>query len=151
MTCSGHQHENQTTLRRTGPRRRPSRLRRRAAGQHLKPFNGDTELAPGVRSTSSYGHTPGHTVYTVESKGKKLVLIGDLIHVAAVQLDHPGVTIGFDSDAKTAAAARAKVFQAIAREGTLVGAAHLSFPGLGHLRSSGKGYQWLPVAYSQLR
>jgi glyoxylase-like metal-dependent hydrolase (beta-lactamase superfamily II) len=122
-----------------------------ATAQRLKPFSGDTELAAGVRATSSYGHTPGHTIYTVESKGKKLVLAGDLIHVAAVQLEHPEVTIGFDSDAKAAAAARAKVFQALAKDGTLVGAAHLSFPGLGHLRSSGKGYQWVPVAYSQLR
>jgi glyoxylase-like metal-dependent hydrolase (beta-lactamase superfamily II) len=81
-----------------------------AASQHLKPFSGDTELAPGVRATSTYGHTPGHTIYTVESKGKKLVLLGDLIHVGAVQFDHPEVTIGFDSDAKAAAAARAKVF-----------------------------------------
>lgn len=122
-----------------------------AAAQHLKPFSGDTELAPGVRATSSYGHTPGHTIYTFESKGQKLVLVGDLIHVAAVQLQHPGVTIGFDSDAKAAAASRAKVFQALAKEGALVGAAHLSFPGLGHLRVDGKGYDWLPVAYSQLR
>lgn len=122
-----------------------------AAAQHLKPFSGDTELAPGVRATSSYGHTPGHTIYTFESKGKKLVLIGDLIHVAAVQLEHPDVTIGFDSDAKSARGARAKVFQAVAKEGALVGAAHLSFPGLGHLRADGKGYDWLPVAYSQLR
>ena len=122
-----------------------------AAAQHLKPFNGDTELAPGVRATASYGHTPGHTIYTVESKGKKLVLIGDLIHLGAVQFDHPEVTIGFDSDAKAAAAARAKVFQAVAKEGALVGASHLSFPGLGHLRSNGKGYQWVPVAYTQLR
>nr|WP_315250389.1 MBL fold metallo-hydrolase [uncultured Duganella sp.] len=122
-----------------------------AAARHLQPFNGDTELAPGVRATSSYGHTPGHTIYTVESKGKKLVLIGDLIHVAAVQLEHPAVTIGFDSDAKAAQASRAKVFQAVAKEGALVGAAHLSFPGLGHLRVDGKGYDWLPVAYSQLR
>ena len=122
-----------------------------AAAQHLKPFNGDTELAPGVRATASYGHTPGHTIYTVESKGKKLVLIGDLIHVGAVQFDHPEVTIGFDSDAKAAAAARAKVFQAVAKEGALVGASHLSFPGLGHLRSNGKAYQWVPVAYTQLR
>ena len=121
-----------------------------AAAQHLKPFSGDTELAPGVRATSSYGHTPGHTIYTFESKGKKLVLIGDLIHVAAVQLEHPDVTIGFDSDAKAAQGARAKVFQAVAKEGALVGAAHLSFPGLGHLRTDGKGYDWLPVAYTQL-
>ncbi|NVM74301.1 glyoxylase-like metal-dependent hydrolase (beta-lactamase superfamily II) [Duganella sp. SG902] len=122
-----------------------------ANAQHLKPFSGDTELAPGVRATSSYGHTPGHTIYTVESKGKKLVLLGDLIHVGAVQFDHPEVTIGFDSDAKAAAAARAKVFQAVAKDGTLVGASHLSFPGLGHLRGNGKGYQWVPVAYTQLR
>ena len=122
-----------------------------AAAQHLKPFSGDTELAPGVRATSSYGHTPGHTIYTVESKGKKLVLLGDLIHVGAVQFDHPEVTIGFDSDAKAAAAARAKVFQAVAKDGALVGVSHLSFPGLGHLRSNGKAYQWVPVAYTQLR
>lgn len=122
-----------------------------ATAQHLKPFNGDTELAPGVRATSTYGHTPGHTIYTVESKGKKLVLLGDLIHVQAVQFDHPEVTIGFDTDTKAAAAARAKVFQAVAKDGALVGVSHLSFPGLGHLRSNGKGYQWVPVAYSQLR
>jgi glyoxylase-like metal-dependent hydrolase (beta-lactamase superfamily II) len=122
-----------------------------ATAQHLKPFSGDTELAPGVRATSSYGHTPGHTIYTVESKGKKLVLLGDLIHVQAVQFDHPEVTIGFDTDTKAAAAARAKVFQAVAKDGALVGVSHLSFPGLGHLRSNGKGYQWVPVAYTQLR
>jgi len=122
-----------------------------ATAQHLKPFSGDTELAPGVRATSTYGHTPGHTIYTVESKGKKLVLLGDLIHVGAVQFDHPEVTIGFDSDAKSALASRTKVFQAVAKEGALVGAGHLSFPGLGHLRVDGKGYDWLPVSYTQLR
>ncbi|WP_229215423.1 MBL fold metallo-hydrolase [Duganella sp. CY15W] len=119
--------------------------------QRVQPFSGDTELAAGVRATSSYGHTPGHTIYTVESKGKKLVLIGDLIHAGAVQFPHPEVTIGFDSDAKNAAAARAKVFQAAAREGALVGASHISFPGLGHLRTAGKGYDWVPVSYTQLR
>jgi glyoxylase-like metal-dependent hydrolase (beta-lactamase superfamily II) len=122
-----------------------------AAARHLKPFSGDTELVPGVRATASYGHTPGHTIYTVESKGRKMVLIGDLIHVAAVQFDHPAVTIGFDSDAKGAYAARAKVFQAVAGDGALVGASHLSFPGLGHIRAAGKSYQWVPVTYSQLR
>jgi hypothetical protein len=71
--------------------------------------------------------------------------------VAAVQLEHPEVTIGFDSDAKAALASRSKVFPAVAKEGALVGAGHLSFPGLGHLRVDGKGYDWLPVAYSQLR
>jgi glyoxylase-like metal-dependent hydrolase (beta-lactamase superfamily II) len=103
-----------------------------------------------VRATSSYGHTPGHTIYTVESKGKKLVLIGDLIHVGAVQFDHPEVTIGFDSDAKNAAAARAKVFQAAARKVRWWAPATCP-SGPGPSAHGGKGYQWVPVSYTQLR
>lgn len=122
-----------------------------SAAQHLQPFSGDTQLAPGIRASASYGHTPGHTTYVVESKGKKLLLVGDLVHVAAVQFDHPEVTIAFDSDSKAAYAARKQTFQAAARDGTLVGAAHLPFPGLGHLRSDKQAYDWIPVNYSQLR
>jgi len=123
-----------------------------SAAKHLQPFNAaGAELAPGIRANAGYGHTPGHTTYLVESKGKKLLLIGDLIHVGAVQFDHPEVTIGFDSDSKTAAAARLKTFQAVAKDGTLVGASHLPFPGLGHLRGAGKAFDWVPVNYTQLR
>jgi len=122
-----------------------------SAAQHLQAFSGDTELTPGIRASASYGHTPGHTSYVVESKGKKLLLIGDLVHVAAVQFDHPEVTIGFDSDSKAAAAARKRTFEAAARDGTLIGAAHLPFPGLGHLHSDKQAFDWIPVNYSQLR
>jgi glyoxylase-like metal-dependent hydrolase (beta-lactamase superfamily II) len=117
----------------------------------FKPFDGDVQLVPGIASHSGKGHTPGHTVYVVESRGQKLVLIGDLIHVAAVQMDDPSVTIGFDSDEKAAAAARKKEFDAAAKGGYLVGGAHLQFPGLGHLRSEGKGYRWVPVNFTQMR
>jgi glyoxylase-like metal-dependent hydrolase (beta-lactamase superfamily II) len=121
-----------------------------AAGK-FKPFDGDTELVPGVTSHAAKGHTPGHTVYMVESHGQKLVLIGDLIHVAAVQMDAPTVTIDFDSDEKAARESRLKEFAAAAKAGTLVGGAHLQFPGLGHLRAEGKGYRWVPVNYTQMR
>jgi glyoxylase-like metal-dependent hydrolase (beta-lactamase superfamily II) len=87
----------------------------------------------------------------VQSRGQKLVLVGDLIHVAAVQMDNPQVTIGFDSDEKTASASRRKQFDAAAKEGELVGGAHLQFPGVGHLVTQGKGYRWVPVNYTQMR
>ncbi len=121
-----------------------------SAGKY-KAFEGDVELVPGVSSHSGKGHTPGHATYVVESKGQKLVLIGDLIHVAAVQLDHPEVTISFDSDPKTAAAERRQAFDAAARGKYLIGAAHLQFPGLGHLTKEGKGYGFIPVNYTQMR
>jgi len=118
-----------------------------AAGKY-QPFEGDGEPVPGIRTHATHGHTAGHTSYVVESKGQRLVVIGDLIHVAAVQLANPGVTIDFDSDAKAAAAARDAVFKQAAKDGSLVAAAHLQFPGLGHLRAAGKSWQWVPVNYT---
>lgn len=120
------------------------------AAKKFAPFNGSAELVPGVKSYSTYGHTPGHTVYVVESDGQKLLLIGDLIHVAAVQLDHPEITISFDSDQKLAAAMRDKIFTEAAKQGALVGASHIQFPGLGHLKKTGKAYEWIPVNFTQM-
>ena len=115
-----------------------------AAG-HFKTFEGDAELVPGIRSVATYGHTPGHANYVVESSGEKLVLWGDLMHSAAVQFADPAVTIKFDSDPVAAAAQRRKAFADTARGGYWVGAAHLPFPGLGHLGAEGRGYRWVPA------
>jgi glyoxylase-like metal-dependent hydrolase (beta-lactamase superfamily II) len=114
----------------------------------LKPFEGDTELVPGVKAIANPGHTPGHALYAVESQGQKLVLWGDLMHVAAVQFPEPSVTIQFDTDSKAATAQRKKAFAEAAKQGYWVAAAHLPFPGIGHLRAEGKGYAWFPVNYS---
>lgn len=121
-----------------------------AAGK-FQPFEGDTELVPGVRALAAPGHTPGHTVYAVESQGQKLVLWGDLIHLAALQFAEPSVTIHFDSDSKAAAVQRKKAFAEAAKAGTWVAGAHLPFPGIGHLRAEGKGYVFVPANYARLR
>lgn len=121
-----------------------------AAGK-LKPFNGSMELVPGIRSVSTYGHTPGHTVYQIESQGEKLVLWGDLMHVAAVQFEDPSVTIAFDTDSQAAKTQREKAFAEAASAGHLVGSTHISFPGVGNLRGNGKGYVWVPLNYSGLK
>lgn len=118
-----------------------------AAGR-FKPFERDGEILPGIRAVAAHGHTAGHAVYRVESQGQRLVLIGDLIHVASVQLASPEVTIAFDTDEPEAAATRARVFAELARDGSLVAATHFSFPGVGRLRQAGKGWQWLPLDYS---
>ena len=120
------------------------------ASGHFKPFDGNTDLAPGVKAIAAHGHTPGHTIYLVESKGQKLILWGDLMHVASVQFDRPSVAVHFDSDNKEAVAEREKAYAIAAKEGYLIGSAHLSFPGLGYLRTEGKGYVWIPINYSSL-
>jgi hypothetical protein len=86
-------------------------------------------------------------VYVVESKGQKLVLWGDLMHVAAVQFPDPAVTIQYDTDSGMAAMQRKKVFADAAEKRSWVAGAHLSFPGIGHLRTAGSGYAFVPVNY----
>ncbi|HKY90847.1 MAG TPA: MBL fold metallo-hydrolase [Nevskiaceae bacterium] len=113
----------------------------------FKPFDADVELFPGIKALAARGHTPGHSIYSVESKGQKLVLWGDLIHVAAVQFEKPGITVAFDKEPTRAAAARKAAFEDAAKNRTLVGSAHLSFPGLGHLRPSGEGFVFVPIDY----
>jgi glyoxylase-like metal-dependent hydrolase (beta-lactamase superfamily II) len=118
-----------------------------AAGK-FKPFDGSGELTPGISAMSTYGHTKGHTAYIVESKGQKMAIIGDLMHVAAVQFPNPSVTIQFDTDAKMAAVQRKKMYTEGAKQGFWLAVAHLPFPGIGHIRSDGQGYVFVPANYS---
>jgi len=122
-----------------------------AAAGKFKPFDGVTELVPGVTGIPAHGHTPGHAIYRIDSKGQTLVLWGDLMHAAAVQFENPKVAITFDSDNAAATAQREKAFAEAAQKKWMVGAAHLSFPGLGHIRAEGNGYVFEPLTYSTLR
>jgi glyoxylase-like metal-dependent hydrolase (beta-lactamase superfamily II) len=121
------------------------------AAQKFVAFDGRTEITTGITALPTYGHTPGHTSYRIESQGQSLMVIGDLIHVQAVQFEHPAVTIGFDTDSKAAYAQRKQVFDQAAKDGTVIAAAHLAFPGMGHLHVTGKSYQWIPVNFTQMR
>lgn len=114
----------------------------------FKPFDGNTDLVPGVKAVAMPGHTPGHTFYVAESKGQRIVFWGDLVHVEAVQLPNPSVTVVFDVDSEAAAAQRKRALADLANQGSLIGAPHIAFPGLGRLRKDGKGYAWVPVNYS---
>ena len=50
----------------------------------------------------------------------------------------------------SAAAQRKRVFAEAAEHGYWVGGAHLSFPGIGHLRAAGTGYTYVHANYSSL-
>lgn len=116
------------------------------AGQ-VKPFTGAAEFFPGFRAEPAYGHTPGHTLYALESGGQRLVLWGDLVHIMAVQFDDPSVAVAFDVNAPTAVETRKKALADAADKGYLVAHTHAPFPGLGHVRRDGASYRWVPAPY----
>jgi len=104
-----------------------------------------SELLPGIRAIAAYGHTPGHTVFAVESRGQQLLILGDLLHVEDIQFPLPGVTVTYDTDPAAAEAIRQRFFSYAALNSVLIGGMHLRYPAMGQLRAVAQGYQFLPL------
>ncbi|MCS3794704.1 MBL fold metallo-hydrolase [Niastella sp. OAS944] len=114
----------------------------------MKTFDYGSELFPGIQPVASPGHTPGHSFYQVMSKDEKIMFWGDIMHVAALQFAKPDITIVYDVDPIAAAAARKKAYEDAAKGRYWIAGDHLSFPGIGHIRKTGNGYNWVPINYT---
>ena len=117
-----------------------------AAGR-FQPYAGFGPLEPGITALAGSGHTPGHAIYLVESRGQRLLIWGDVVHVAPIQFPDPYATLKYDSNEADARATRERLFRQAAQEHLLIGAAHIAFPGLGHVRRHGDAFDWLPLNY----
>ena len=113
----------------------------------FQPFEQDTVLVPGIRSLATHGHTPGHTSYVVESGGQRLIVLGDLVLVGALQFEQPILESVFDADRPAAVTTRRRVLQLAGDGDYWVAGAHLSFPGIGRIRTGPEGYRFVPVSY----
>jgi glyoxylase-like metal-dependent hydrolase (beta-lactamase superfamily II) len=97
-------------------------------------------LFTGITAFAAYGHTPGHTVYMIESRGQKLLVSGDLVNVGAVQFPRPDIATAYDSDAAAAAASRKRVLEYAAKNAVPFTGMHLIFPAIGSVTQTGTGF-----------
>jgi len=110
---------------------------------HLRPFEEQYEVAPGVVVHRTGGHTPGHSVVRVASGGDRLTFAGDAVF--AVGFDHPEWFNGFEHDPEEAARVRVRLLRELAETGGLLVATHLPFPSVGHVAVDGDVFRWVPV------
>lgn len=108
----------------------------------LTRYDGARELLPGIAAVPAYGHTPGHTAYMLESRGKKLLVWGDIMHVQQLQLPNPNVSLTFDVNPDEARETRKAFLAKAAAEGYPIAGMHMAWPGIGQIRKSGDGYAW---------
>ncbi len=108
------------------------------------------EALPGVTAVPLPGHTPGHIGYRIESGGKSLLIWGDIVHAAPIQLFRPEVTVIFDVDPAQAVETRKALLEQVAGERTLVAGMHTPFPGLGYIEALQDGYRFLPAAWQYI-
>jgi glyoxylase-like metal-dependent hydrolase (beta-lactamase superfamily II) len=111
-------------------------------------FSGSETIVDGMQLIPLPGHTPGHTGYEFSSKGQHIAFWGDTIHIQSVQLQHPELTVVFDSDPTAAAATRNQLLPKLAREDVVIAGPHMLFPSLGRLHKEGSGYSWTPVQFT---
>jgi glyoxylase-like metal-dependent hydrolase (beta-lactamase superfamily II) len=103
------------------------------------------ELLPGITPIAAFGHTPGHTLFLVESGDQKMLIWGDLMHAQNIQFPLPGVSVTYDTDPAAAAAVRKAVLEYTAKNGVVIGGMHLVYPAVGSVAAQGEGYLFTPA------
>lgn len=98
------------------------------------------EFLPGIIAQKSPGHTPGHTTWIVEGGTDSLMIWGDTIHMAFLQLQNPEVAFIFDVDPQQAIASRKRLLDQTASDNIRIAGMHLDFPGFGYVKRQGNGY-----------
>jgi len=114
-------------------------------------FDRTTTILPNLVASLHPGHTPGSAFFTLTSGNETIHFVGDIIHVAAVQFPDPSVAIVYDVNPAEAVAVRQQTFPQFVHDRTLIAVPHMSFPGVGHVRTAGTGYEWVPIAYVNRR
>ena len=94
-------------------------------------------LFTGFQGIKAYGHTPGHTVFMIESEGSRLMIWGDITHATEVQMPHPEVTLSFDVDPDMARETRSKILEYVVKNKIRIGGMHIVFPSIGDIRNGG--------------
>jgi glyoxylase-like metal-dependent hydrolase (beta-lactamase superfamily II) len=126
----------------------PDALRRTAKrflneyGSQLRPFETDCEVVPGLLVQRTGGHTPGHSVVRLASRGDRLTFAGDAVF--QVGFEHPDWFNGFEHDPEEAARVRVRLLRELAANRESLVATHLSFPSVCHVALDGDAFRWVP-------
>jgi glyoxylase-like metal-dependent hydrolase (beta-lactamase superfamily II) len=92
---------------------------------------GNGEFLPGIHAQMSPGHTPGHNTWIIEGGGESLIIWGDTIHMAFLQLARPDIAFIFDVDPEQAVKSRVRLLDQVSSDRTRIAGMHLDFPGYG--------------------
>jgi glyoxylase-like metal-dependent hydrolase (beta-lactamase superfamily II) len=120
-----------------------------ALGRKVTPYDADKEIAPGITSVASPGHTPGHMSYIVASGSEKLLVQVDITAGAAfVFVKNPDWQFVSDVDKPLAVQTRRKLYDMAIAEKMPIQAFHAGFPGLVRVEKDGNGYRWVPTLWN---
>lgn len=104
--------------------------------------------ASGITAMATFGHTPGHMAYMIESEGTQLVLGADFANHYVWSLAHPDWEVRFDMDKTAAAATRRRLLDMLAADRIAFVGYHMPWPAIGYVETNGTGgYRYVAHSY----
>lgn len=114
----------------------------------IRPFTASSTFPPGWRLTEMFGHTPGHSLFTISGGARPLTFCADMVHSAELQFQTPTLFDGFDIDRQKGLSQRLTFYEQASKQRCYLAGAHLPYPGIGILKKLDKHYNWLPLKQS---
>jgi glyoxylase-like metal-dependent hydrolase (beta-lactamase superfamily II) len=111
----------------------------------LRTFENEYEVAPGVLLRRTGGHTPGHSIVRIESRGEALTFAGDAVFQPG--FDNPEWQNGFEHDPEESTRVRIKLLTELAATREQLVATHLPFPSVCHVAVDGGAFRFIPATW----
>ena len=111
-------------------------------------YESGKEIAPGVTSVATPGHTPGHQSHIIASGNSKVFVQGDVTHVPWLFARNPDWHAFYDQDGKLAEETRRRVYDMLVADKMPVQGFHYPFPALAYIEKAGNGYREVPVPWN---
>lgn len=111
------------------------------AASRIHTFEGEFEVAPGITTIPTPGHTPGHTSLMLASGGEHLLITGDAAH-HPVHFEHHDWIPGVDLDPAESTRSRGRLSALAVDRDALVTGGHFPILTLGKVRRTAGGYAW---------
>ena len=86
-------------------------------------FDGEHDVTDQVKTLATPGHTPGHHVVLVSSRGQHAMIVGDALH-SPVQVHEPTWCAGVDTDKAESGRSREDLLRRAEAENYLIAAGH---------------------------
>ncbi|MEQ1710174.1 MAG: MBL fold metallo-hydrolase [Hyphomicrobium sp.] len=108
--------------------------------KNVRQVAGEAEVAPGIRSVATPGHTPGHISFHIASGAQQMIFSGDTFYQPALSMRTPQWHGAFDQNGPLAEQSRRKLADRLVADKVLVSGYHFPWPGAGTIAKDGTGY-----------
>ena len=105
--------------------------------------DGNMALGDDLTIEPAPGHSPGHVLITLKSKGAEALFTGDIMH-NPIQIHYPQWSSAFCSDPDEARRTRQRVLEHAAAKGSLIYPCHFAGPHIGRVAETKGGFAYLP-------